>query len=354
MANLVLSDITNDTISAASTTVNANNDLIEAAVDGKIDSDGSVAMSANLDLGTYKVINGPAGALATLSDTDLVTKAHLTSVATGVAGADGDDGDPGSVWYVGSGVPSSGTGVDGDMYLDSVTCDVYGPKASSLWGGAATNIKGASGAGTGDLVAANNLSDVSNASTALSNLGGQPLDTGLTSIAALTTAADKLPYTTASDVYAVTDLTSFARTLLDDATAGAMRTTLGLGDAVTYNIGQASSTIAEGDDSRFSTLPITTKGTANFLAAEAGGMVRNATGVSPTWTLGTGVFSAGDVISLRNPHDGGTVSITCSAPDLYISGETSTSGSLSFAPGGLATLICEATDTYVISGTGIT
>lgn len=56
----------------------------------------------------------------------------------------------------------------------------------------------------------------------------QPLDAGLTSIAALVTAADKGIYTTALDTYATFDLTTFARTLLADPTAAAMRTTLGL------------------------------------------------------------------------------------------------------------------------------
>lgn len=45
------------------------------------------------------------------------------------------------------------------------------------------------GGGSGDLLAANNLSDVANAATALSNLGGQPLDSDLTAIAALSTTA---------------------------------------------------------------------------------------------------------------------------------------------------------------------
>jgi len=65
--------------------------------------------------------------------------------------------------------------------------------------------------------------------TALTSIGGQPLDAGLTSISGLTTAADKMPYTTASDTYAVTPLTSFARTLLDDADASTARATLGVG-----------------------------------------------------------------------------------------------------------------------------
>lgn len=61
----------------------------------------------------------------------------------------------------------------------------------------------------------------------------QAYSPALASIAGLTTAADKLIYTTASNVYAATDLTSFARTLLDDLNAGAARATLGLGSTDT-------------------------------------------------------------------------------------------------------------------------
>jgi len=56
----------------------------------------------------------------------------------------------------------------------------------------------------------------------------QAFDAGLTSIAGLSTASDKMIYTSGSDTYAVSDLSSFARTILDDANAGAVRTTLGL------------------------------------------------------------------------------------------------------------------------------
>ena len=50
----------------------------------------------------------------------------------------------------------------------------------------------------------------------------------ISSISGLTTAADKMIYTTAADTYAVTGLTSFARTLLDDADAATVHATLGL------------------------------------------------------------------------------------------------------------------------------
>lgn len=60
-------------------------------------------------------------------------------------------------------------------------------------------------------------------------------DAGLNSIAGLTTAADKMIYTTSSDTYAVTSLTSFGRSLIDDADAAAARTTLGVDAAGTDN-----------------------------------------------------------------------------------------------------------------------
>jgi len=99
---------------------------------------------------------------------------------------------------------------------------------------------------TGDLPVADGGTGSSNASDARTALGVaigsdvQAYDAGLASIAGLTTAADKMIYTTGSDTYAVATITAAGRAILDDADAAAQQASLGLGSIAT----QASDSVS--------------------------------------------------------------------------------------------------------------
>jgi hypothetical protein len=102
-------------------------------------------------------------------------------------------------------------------------------------------ISGGTITGIDDLAVADGGTGASTASAARTNLGVaigtdvQAYDAGLQSISGLTTTADQMIYTTSSDTYATTSLTSAGRALLDDADASAQRTTLGLGTLATQD-----------------------------------------------------------------------------------------------------------------------
>lgn len=70
--------------------------------------------------------------------------------------------------------------------------------------------------------------DDADAATVLTTIGAQPLDTDLSAIAALTSAADKGLQATGAGTWALYDLTAAGKALLDDADAAAQRTTLGI------------------------------------------------------------------------------------------------------------------------------
>jgi hypothetical protein len=86
--------------------------------------------------GTYSVIGNIKGA----------DGAPGADGADGAPGADGADGAPGSTatWRSGTGVPSNGTGIDGDLYIRTTTGDLY-QRASGTYSIIA-NIQGPAGA----------------------------------------------------------------------------------------------------------------------------------------------------------------------------------------------------------------
>jgi hypothetical protein len=91
--------------------------------------------------------------------------------------------------------------------------------------------------------------------TTLSGYGitdAQPLDADLTALAGLTSAADQAPYFTGSAAASLFTITTFGRSLVDDADAAAARTTLGVGTAGTL-ASDADGTLAANSDARVAT-----------------------------------------------------------------------------------------------------
>lgn len=80
---------------------------------------------------------------------------------------------------------------------------------------------------------ANALGNDPNFATSITSLiaGKQASDATLTALSGLTAGANQMPYSTGADAFAMTSLTAFARTLLDDADAAAARATLGISTA---------------------------------------------------------------------------------------------------------------------------
>lgn len=78
-----------------------------------------------------------------------------------------------------------------------------------------------------------------------SDVGAQPADATLTALAGVTTAENKLPYFSGEDQAGITDLTAFARTILDDPDAATVRGTIGSQQAT--NDLTAETSIADND-----------------------------------------------------------------------------------------------------------
>lgn len=131
----------------------------------------------------------------------------------------------------------------------------------------------------------------------------QAYDPALLSIAGLTTAANQLIYTTASDTYATSTLTAAGRDLLDDADVAAQRTTLGLGTIAT----QAASAVAiTGGSATLSGITATTASIGTVSISNGSATLSGIT--STVSSLGTATITGGSITGITDLAiaDGGT------------------------------------------------
>lgn len=119
---------------------------------------------------------------------------------------------------------------------------------------------------------ARTLLDDADAATARTTLNAQTLNTALTAISGVTPAANQLPYFTGATTAAITTLSAFIRTLLDDGDAATARATLGANDATNLTTGTV-------DDARLPAT-ITSDITGNAATATALQTARTINGTS--------------------------------------------------------------------------
>jgi len=190
------------------------------------------------------------------------------------------------------------------------------------------------------------FSGITSKPTTLSGYGitdAQPLDSELTALAGLVSAADKLPYFTGSGTADVTNFTTAARAFLAESTGGGQRDYLGLGTLATQNANAVS--ITGGSVSGITDLAIADGGTGASTAADA----RTNLGLG-TLATQSGTFSG--TSSGTNTGDQNLFST------IAVSGQSnvvadSTSDTLTLVAGSNVTITTDAsTDSITISATG--
>lgn len=183
---------------------------------------GWAAIGQNLFIrggGYYELISKPSATQLTIENLGYADNAPPTTVVT-TASRVSPSGPKGQ----------DGTSASGDMLSANNLSDVASIAAARTNLGLGTM---AVETATNYLSKAGNLSGLANAATARANLGVtigtqvQAFDTFLASIATLGTAADRFIYTTGVNVAAEAPITAFGRSLVDDADAAAARVTMG-------------------------------------------------------------------------------------------------------------------------------
>lgn len=363
MAKLTLTNITSGYVST--TAVNANNDLIEAALENTLSRDGTGpnTMNANLDMNGFTILNlgslkvggvdiGTQVSNAAASAASASTSASTATTQAGIAATQASNAsnsaasaaasvltvqDQKIIWQ---GPWNSGTtyavndavSIAGSSYISILGSTNITPPNVTYWEILAE--KGTPGAGTGDMLGANNLSDVANVSTALTNLG----------------------------------VSTFVKTIIDDVDAATVRGTIGAA-ALAGSASQAFSVAAP-----TSAAHAVRKDQIDVANSPLIATALNATGSAPIYACrawvnfnGTGtvaIRASGNVSSITDNGTGNyTVNFTTAMPDANYSVGVSfhpfsgtnmraQGGPMTFAAGSV-TLLSGTSDTGVLGDVGV-
>lgn len=248
------------------------------------------------------------------------------------------------------------------------------------------------GTGTGDLVAANNLSDVASASTARSNLGlaigtnVQAWDADLDALAALS-GTSTIYYRSAANTWSAvtmgTGMSFSGGALICTVTGGSgtvtsvsagtglsggpITTTGSLALDLTHaNVWTGKQDLGAGGDLTPATAPSTTaigylgapqntqNGAYTTVMADAGKHLYHTSGSAHTWTIDSNAnvaYPVGTILTFVNENAGGNVTLAITSDTLRWGSST---GSRTLAANGTATALKVASTTWRLTGDGIT
>jgi len=310
MAKLVLADLASlESQASAIQTINANSAAIEAAFENTLSRDGTTpnTMSSSLDMNSNRVIN----LAAPVSSSDA---ARLADVASALS--------------VSTTLVPSMTGNSGKIMSND---------------GSILNWKTPSQiTGLGDLISTNNLSDLTNAATARTNLG-----LGTAALAATGTSGATLGLLNGNLTFSGT----LAATALVTLSAGAT-----LSGIVDYRL-TATPTTINSDSIGYRGAPVNSQdATYTLVLTDSGKTVLHTSASTHTWTIppnASVAYPVGTIIVLANTGSGAVTVSRGSGVALRIAG-TATDKNMTLAQHGIASLFKLDTNNWYISGTGVT